>query len=684
MFTICHFLIGVPGSGKSTLASQWCQQDPSLIVVSTDAIRAELFGDEENQGDWHLVELEVLNRVKQAIASGRGVIYDATNVKRAWRMDALQKFALVGADTWMAWHLKTPLPECYRRNQKRQRQVDEQIIASYAKLLNQFAPIEAEGFSKVTKVPIVNDKYDFSAIQTQIQKLPSSIVNRRNCNRKKIWHQYSRLLDFERLMYLISLLIQYPGMGLFHVTHPKFLQKRVGFTTVITDSLSEISAFMARQYHPIYANAKDLANDLDWLEKNGIIGEQGLDKNIHVCDYMGDMTNFDAHTYSDIDIFMRLIQVIRCMVHYPCFRYDQQEQPSQEIFWQSLQARIYRITQTQLRKDIERVLHPYRILPNTTMKRAYFVGNAILAKHELAEVYRVLRSHVHELQDPIALSTYQGLEKKLELSQILHLEQLSESYRTRAIANQPIVDLNTLPDYAAYKKLDELTDAILSGTTLELCRITGTGRHFDDPHENSPFLICPLQIVFSNIGWYLGYECLGGETNKLFKFERLDRIYINQILRETRGIDKQKQALSRLEKLYKSSYSLFLGRSVIDQQRYLDPKQRASVEILLELWCKEEIFNFLSEGTRRLPSNQIKMSKRAGERYKFNKIFTLDLTPDPVFRYRCQLSLPPWSLNDFELKRWIVGFGDNVKILQPVEIIDQIKLMGNAISQLYQ
>lgn len=131
MSAICHFLIGIPGSGKSTLANHWCQQNPNLIMVSTDMIRAELFGDEHIQGEWKLVETEVLNRVQVAIAAGCSVIYDATNAKRAWRIDILQKFASVGADTWICWYLKIPLQECYHRNRQRQRQVDREIIASY-------------------------------------------------------------------------------------------------------------------------------------------------------------------------------------------------------------------------------------------------------------------------------------------------------------------------------------------------------------------------------------------------------------------------------------------------------------------------------------------------------------------------------------------------------------------------
>jgi predicted kinase len=51
----CHLLIGPPGSGKTTLAHQLAPllngaEGQSAVVLSTDAIRAELFGDAAVQG----------------------------------------------------------------------------------------------------------------------------------------------------------------------------------------------------------------------------------------------------------------------------------------------------------------------------------------------------------------------------------------------------------------------------------------------------------------------------------------------------------------------------------------------------------------------------------------------------------------------------------------------------------
>jgi hypothetical protein len=44
-------------------------------------------------------------------------------------------------------------------------------------------------------------------------------------------------------------------------------------------------------------------------------------------------------------------------------------------------------------------------------------------------------SHVHELEDPIAFSTYEAFDKKLELSQLLSLEHFGNSYPVRSQLN---------------------------------------------------------------------------------------------------------------------------------------------------------------------------------------------------------------------------------------------------------
>ena len=59
-------LIGLPGSGKSTLAKQLLAECPQMQLISTDAIRGQLFGSEAIQGPWPLIWRELERQLQQA------------------------------------------------------------------------------------------------------------------------------------------------------------------------------------------------------------------------------------------------------------------------------------------------------------------------------------------------------------------------------------------------------------------------------------------------------------------------------------------------------------------------------------------------------------------------------------------------------------------------------------------
>ena len=148
---ICHFMVGIPGSGKSTVAQQLADLTQGLII-STDRIREQLYGDEIIQGNWLEIERKVLQEMEQAIASSQPIIYDATNTYRHWRLDILEKAALIYPEiprSWIAWVLETPIETCKLRNQNRQRQVPESVIEQIGKAIADFPPNPSEGFIKV-------------------------------------------------------------------------------------------------------------------------------------------------------------------------------------------------------------------------------------------------------------------------------------------------------------------------------------------------------------------------------------------------------------------------------------------------------------------------------------------------------------------------------------------------------
>jgi predicted kinase len=148
----CHLLIGLPASGKTTFAARLAARE-NAEIISTDRIRAELYGDETIQGDWNAIANQVFDRIERTIASGKSVIYDATNAQREWRSDFLQTLHQRHPDLpCIAWYLTTPLATCKAWNWRRNRQVPETVLDRMAQSLRDYPPSLAEGFTAIRTV----------------------------------------------------------------------------------------------------------------------------------------------------------------------------------------------------------------------------------------------------------------------------------------------------------------------------------------------------------------------------------------------------------------------------------------------------------------------------------------------------------------------------------------------------
>lgn len=134
-----YTMVGLPGSGKSTFA----KHHPNCVVVSTDEIRAELFGDANEQKEGNKVFAVAFERIANALAENKDVIFDATNVGRKNRKQILKRFEAVH----IAVYINTSVEECKRRNAKRERVVPNEVIDRMASRLT--IPTEAEGFNHV-------------------------------------------------------------------------------------------------------------------------------------------------------------------------------------------------------------------------------------------------------------------------------------------------------------------------------------------------------------------------------------------------------------------------------------------------------------------------------------------------------------------------------------------------------
>ncbi|WP_340673646.1 AAA family ATPase [Brevibacillus agri] len=136
-------MVGIPGSGKTRAAEQIAKKERA-VLVSTDAVRLELFGDEAKRRKNPLVFQAVYARIGQAFAAGSDVVFDATNVDRDKRIAVLERFAPAIAE---CYYLNTPFDVCLQRNQARKRKLDASVLEKYRKNLH--FPLHREGFSTV-------------------------------------------------------------------------------------------------------------------------------------------------------------------------------------------------------------------------------------------------------------------------------------------------------------------------------------------------------------------------------------------------------------------------------------------------------------------------------------------------------------------------------------------------------
>lgn len=146
-------LIGLPASGKSSLAQQLLAESRRQLI-STDAIRHQLFGDEAFQGPWVLVWREVQHQFQQVVAQSDSTsigeaIYDATNAQRRNRREVITLARGAGFTHITGVWLDTPVWLCLARNRRRDRKVPEDVIFRMHRQLRDAPPTLYEGLDRL-------------------------------------------------------------------------------------------------------------------------------------------------------------------------------------------------------------------------------------------------------------------------------------------------------------------------------------------------------------------------------------------------------------------------------------------------------------------------------------------------------------------------------------------------------
>lgn len=139
-------LAGIPGSGKSTWAKDYIEWNKSkqVILLSSDALREELLGDENNQEKNTDIFAELYRRAKVALEEGKNVILDATNISQKRRMHVVREFKKYEKEVVC---FIVPFETAVERDKNRKRTVGEDVIK---RMFSQFQmPVVEEGWDRV-------------------------------------------------------------------------------------------------------------------------------------------------------------------------------------------------------------------------------------------------------------------------------------------------------------------------------------------------------------------------------------------------------------------------------------------------------------------------------------------------------------------------------------------------------
>jgi len=693
----CHLLIGAPASGKTTLAAVLAKLT-GAVVLSTDVVRAEMFGDAAVQGPWRDIEALLHQRIRQSVAAGVPVIVDATHARRPWRLAITQALALPDPVEWIGWWLYTPLATCLQWNQTRQRLVPEAVIREMDAALADpvFGPNRAEGFAALVAV-VPTQQQDLGALLVdELGRLDRRIRSARNRERRFALHGYSRLLDLERLVYLLRLLSRFPDLAASDPATTAELEAIV--SPLPSGELADrAAAFLRRLHGDCYSDATALRADLSWLEANGFCSAEpslvpiqpppqpapGPDtaapQATGASPRAGGPWVGGVHggypPQADAQVFQRVFVLLRHLLQQPFDRQAGTPLPEHLIAQSEMIPGAYLPGEAAtLRKDLEKLLTPYGFRSrNDNVRHGYAIGTALLSANRLREIHGLVSQAAGRLADPSAQDLLSELEQRLQWGGIA----IDQASPVRAFANRSIVDASLVrPDsLAAERQAERLETAIVERRRIELERYSSVAAFADSPTGN--FRVWPLQLLFHNIGWYLVFEDDNvGREEGLIRCERLDRLALRHSEgRYRRNEEAHSKGLQRLQTLLHHSGGIYFGDN-LDTQLQLchgSTQQRAKALVTLRFCCQAWSFAFIREGLQRYPIEHTRFSKRiVGDQWWHHPKAPHVLDPgEPAAShpYPVELDLPSWTVQrDIDLRNWLFGFGAAIRIESPIEL----------------
>lgn len=166
-----YILIGLPASGKTTWSLKKVKEsDKTISWISSDSIRKELYGSEEDQQSPGKVFTLMFQRTLIALKDGHDCIYDATNLNRKRRINLINEIKKSVNDVeFIAVFFAIPYQICMARNLQRARVVPDAVILRMHKEIT--IPSIYEGFDRIELVENFNNCLNLYSIIEDAKKI---------------------------------------------------------------------------------------------------------------------------------------------------------------------------------------------------------------------------------------------------------------------------------------------------------------------------------------------------------------------------------------------------------------------------------------------------------------------------------------------------------------------------------
>ncbi len=681
-------MIGAAASGKSTAARLLAcalqrPDQPPVRYISSSAIRHDLYGVAGGLGSWNEVEAVIHQELCEAIAAGETAIVEASYSKRAFRLAITQAMELPQPVQWIGWWLDTPQHLCLQWNQQRDNPVPDAVIRRQCAQLLQSAPTphRKEGFSQVVRLQTAQERPLAVMIQAALAGMEATIQRGANRDAAHELHGYSRLLDQERLLYLVRLLCQHPKLTV--TGCPPDPELDLLLSPLPAGGLAEkAAAILARLHGACYGDAAAISRDLEWLDSQGftaqgeeIGGGTGVLSPIEPPPWPVGKSRPSGglSRLADREAFCQTFTVLRHLLHHP---YEQGESAPINEHLAAVLTRESggrrRWQARQVHTAISETLTPYGFRrPGRSGRRGFAMGTALLSIQQLQETCELLQLQADGLGDRSAAALSGSLRERLQ-----QIGADPDRHPPRRRWLQPHhLDQAVLQ---AGRQLERGGETVIEAA-IRLRQKLFIAQPKSLRKPSGTLSIWPLQLLLHSSRWWLLHEHAAyGSQEGLLACTPLEGLHVFQAEQHSsRDLAAHRAALERAEMLLQLCGGVWLGADLAQQQALLraSAESRRPLLTTLRLRCAPDAMAAVKRDLERFHPSAIRSSAPLpGDSWGGSpqRRYGLQADDDPLHPYPVEIDLPAWVLEgDPELRRWLLAHGAGIRIEAPTALVEE-------------